>query len=115
MAQQAERAASQVWRSQVVAAPVLRRAHFPYHSKYFKGGIGVPSQHYGFSLVRGTIKRNALVIIMRKASYRREKVDELNRHDRCWEIGSPQNVAVTEGNYPQGYKEIVRILDQLPP
>lgn len=43
--------------------------YFPYHSKCFRGGIGVPSQQYGFDLVQRAIERNALVIIMRQAGF----------------------------------------------
>lgn len=71
---------------------------FPYKSTKFKDGCLVPSQEYGFSLVKRAIQRGALIIVSR--SHRRwiKSVPELYYYKNVLTLSSSQNITLSENN-----------------
>ncbi|HMM46345.1 MAG TPA: hypothetical protein PKE41_12090, partial [Candidatus Macondimonas sp.] len=81
-----------------IAARLLAVQFFPYHSPQFDHGLlRLPSQAFGFALVRRAIARDAL-IIMRGAKYWLGAVPELARHRSVARLNAPINAALTPGN-----------------
>ena len=78
-----------------IAARLLAVQFFPYHSQKFDHGLlRLPSQAFGFALVRRAIARNAL-IIMRGAKYWLGAVPELARHPAVALLNAPRKFALT--------------------
>lgn len=85
--------------------------YFPYHSKRFRSINRIlDSQRYSFSLVETALQRNALVIIMRGKRLWVEAIPELIRYPKLFQLRNPRNVDVSQGNCPDGYQELTRIL-----
>ncbi|MFZ5532439.1 MAG: hypothetical protein ACOY5H_02730 [Pseudomonadota bacterium] len=83
---------------QRIAARLLAVQFFPYHSQTFDHGLlRLPSQDFGFALVRRAIARDAL-IIMRGAKYWLGAVPELAHHSSVAQLNGPVNAALTPGN-----------------
>jgi hypothetical protein len=82
-----------------LARSILCVEYFPYHSRRFcHASLEVPSQEYGFGLVRSAIARGAVVVIMRARALWIKRVPELERYSRAFRLNSPQNVVVSPGN-----------------
>ena len=80
-----------------IATRLLAVQFFPYHSQTFDHGLlRLPSQDFGFALVRRAIARDAL-IIMRGAKYWLGAVPELARHPAVALLNAPINAALTPG------------------
>lgn len=85
--------------------------YFPYTTKRGVGNIScVPSQEYGFYLVREAMRRNAIIIQLRSKQKWQEKIPALRSYPHYYELRSVQNTAISERNCPDGYPEIRRIL-----
>ncbi len=86
--------------------------YFPYTTKR---GIGskccIPSQEYGFYLVREAMRRNAIIIQMRSKMIWQEALPGLKSYPCYFELRSVQNTAISEKNCPDGYPEIRRLLN----
>ena len=96
---------------QPVATRVLCVEYFPYHSRRYPPiRETLESQRYGFQLVRDAIGRGALIVIMRGQKRWLEAVPELANHGRVYKLNSVQNVAISPGNCPGGFSEIVSAL-----
>jgi len=81
-----------------IAKRLLAVQFFPYHSREFHHGLlRLPSQDFGFALVRRAIARDAL-IIMRGEKYWLGAVPELARHRSVARLNAPINAALTPGN-----------------
>lgn len=81
--------------------------YFPYTTKRGVGNIScIPSQEYGFYLVREAMKRNAIIIQLRSKQRWQEMIPELKTYSRYYELRSVQNTAITEKNCPTGYPMI---------
>jgi hypothetical protein len=95
----------------VVAQGVLCVEYFPYHSLRFgHAAIRVPSQEFGFSLVRAALRRRALVIVMRARRLWEGAVPELRGYQYLFRLNSPQNVMITRRNCPSGFEAVLRRL-----
>jgi hypothetical protein len=85
--------------------------YFPYTTKRGGGNIScLPSQEYGFYLVREAMKRNAIIIQLRSRQKWQEKIAGLSAYPRYYELRSVQNTALTERNCPDGYPMIRKVL-----
>ncbi len=74
---------------------------FPYHSKKFAPLHNVlPSQEYGFQLVRGAMRRNALIIGLRSKQIWYKSIPKLECYEKHCFLKSPQCAYVTENNCP---------------
>jgi hypothetical protein len=90
-----------------VARSVLCVEFFPYHSRRFgNGSFRVPSQQYGFQLVRLAIQRGAAIIVMRGRTLWVDQIPELETHSPMFVLSSPQNVVVSPRNC-KGFEEVV--------
>lgn len=94
-----------------VARSVLCVELFPYHSRKFgHSRMRFPSQEYGFDLVRTSLGRGAVIVVMRGWRFWREAVPELENYRQLYSLRSVQNVAITARNCPGGFDEIVRAI-----
>lgn len=94
-----------------VANGVLCVEFFPYHSKKYKGiGSILASQHYSFHLVREAILRKAAIVLMRSEKRWLGNVAELNGYPFL-RVRSWQNPTISKKNLPDGFDEIVRLLE----
>jgi len=85
--------------------------YFPYHSRKFAHErLVVPSRDYGFQLVRDSVQRNALVIVMRGKRPWVTQVPELEGYRRLAEVRNPRNPTISQGNLPRFFDDIKRIL-----
>jgi hypothetical protein len=84
-----------------LARALLCVEYFPYHSRRFRhGSLELPSQEFGFDLVRSAIKRKALVLFMRGRKMWLERIPELADYENKFALNSPQNVVISRGNCP---------------
>ncbi|MGB6484052.1 MAG: hypothetical protein WBE86_11260 [Candidatus Acidiferrales bacterium] len=91
-----------------LARSMLLIDYFPYHSRRFGHAIlKLPSQEYGFSLVRSATARGAVVVIMRARSLWLKAVPEIEKYPRAFSLNSPQNVVLSRRNCPAGFDSIV--------
>jgi hypothetical protein len=82
-----------------VARSVLCVEYFPYHSRRFgHSRLELPSQEYGFGLVRSAIDRRAVVVIMRARALWIKRIPELESHSPSFTLNSTQNVVVSPRN-----------------
>jgi len=96
---------------QHLARSILSVQHFPYHRETGKKSERVPSQEFGFHLVRGAINRNALVIIRNADARWFEAIPELAHHQRCVILKNRRMSNISPGNLPEGWFE--RVVDAL--
>lgn len=85
--------------------------YFPYHSKRFGFNTFVASQTYSLFLVEEAMKRGALIIQMRSKRIWQKSVPLLAHYREYYVLTNPQNPAISEGNCPHGYPEIVKRLN----
>lgn len=95
-----------------VAKQLFIVEYFPYASRAYGFGTRtvIPSQRYSFHLVREAIKRQAIIILMRKKKEWVEAIPELLTYPAFYILNNPQRVYITQGNCPDGYPLAVRKL-----
>lgn len=86
-----------------------------YHSRRFKDIPKLPSQEYGFAVVREFIKNNdadkSIIFILRGERKWKEAVPELNSLNNVFKFNSNQSLFVTENNMPsEAWKKLNTIL-----
>jgi hypothetical protein len=83
-----------------LAWSILYVEYFPYHSRRFDhASPALPSQEYGFDLVRSAICRGSVVVIMRSRKLWVSKVPELESYPLAFTLKNPQTVTVSSGNF----------------
>jgi len=83
-----------------LAKSILCVEYFPYHSRRFRhASLAVPSQEYGFDLVRSAICLGSVVVIMRSRKLWVNKVPELESYPLAFTLKNPQTVTVSPGNF----------------
>jgi hypothetical protein len=93
-----------------VARSILCIEYFPYHSRRFNhSNLELPFQEYGFGLIRSSIARGAVVVIMRAEKLWKKKIPELHTYSRTFTLNSPQNVVVSCRNC-RGFDTVVSVL-----
>ncbi len=80
-----------------LAQSLLCVQYFPYHSRRFRK-LELPSQEYGFGLVRSAITRGAVIVVMRSKKLWKKKVQELEGYPRAFTLKNPRNIVVSPGN-----------------
>lgn len=96
---------------ETVAERVFCVEYFPYHSRKFAHSkLFVPSQGYSIQLVRNSIERNAIVVVLRSERLWCEAVPELMNYRQLYRLRSVQNVTITPNNCPDGYESILAAL-----
>ena len=82
-----------------LARSILCVEYFPYHSSRFNhAGLRLPSQEYGFGLVRSAIARGRVVVIMRAERRWKERVPQLEGYPQVFGLSSPRNVVISPRN-----------------
>jgi hypothetical protein len=94
----------------VVADSILNAVYFPYPSvKYHRGTPDVPSQTYTFNLVKEAMKREAIIVFMRKGDNWLNAIPELASYKRGFRVLNTQNPCI--GPNCPGYHEIVNAIE----
>jgi hypothetical protein len=89
-----------------VSANVTLLEYFPYHSVAFAHHkLHVPSQEFGFHVLREAIKRDSVIFVTRGFRIWEAAVPELGRYRRAFRTRSVQNVVISARNCPDGYAE----------
>jgi|ERR1700730_1218493 len=93
-----------------LARSILCVEYFPYHSRNFNhASLRLPSQEYGFSLVRSAIARGSVVVIMRAERYWKASVPELEGYSRALRLNSRQNVSVSPSRKLSGCRSVLTL------
>lgn len=83
----------------ITARNLLCIQYFPYHSKEYKPSPAViPSQQYGFALLRAALAREAEVVIMRSRRLWFAAVPQLDNYARVHIVRNPRNPALSLRN-----------------
>jgi hypothetical protein len=92
---------------EVVARSVLEVVYLPYAScKYRQMPHHLPSQAYGFHLVREAMKREAVIVLMRGRKRWLAAVPELEAYGRFCQLKNPRTPAISPGNCPDFEKVV---------
>jgi hypothetical protein len=95
---------------EAVARGVFCVEYLPYHSQRFRHGrLRLPSQQYSFSLVRDAIRREAIIVLMRKERLWFAAVPELASYRRLYRV-NPRNPAISPRNCPGGFRHVLNAL-----
>ncbi len=98
----------------LLAQALLSVQYVPYRSTSYKHARHyLPSQEYGFELVRQAVKRNALIIALRSKRLWKEAVEELDGYERFFTASNPRNPILNEQQLSKGYAELRVELDTL--
>jgi len=96
---------------ETVANGVLCVEYFPYHSQRYGSRVPrVPSQDYGFGLVRDAMEREAAIVVMRSARRWEAAIPELASYGRRFHLRNVQNVCISPNNCPDGYAAVIDAL-----
>ena len=97
-----------IFTREVIARSLLNVPFFPYASSRFgHRKVGVPSQAYGFALVREAVKRGAVIVFMRRDKMWYDKVIELKTYSRAFHVQNRQNPTLNPGNLNEGAFEAI--------
>ena len=99
-----------------IANNLLNVEFFPYPSKHAAGFHReklLPSQAYGFELVKKAMERKAVIIVFRAFRPWINAVPGLENYNRLYQLRSSQSTYITPNNCPDGYPEITKLLDAL--
>lgn len=98
---------------QILSERLLSIEYAPYHSEKFgHPRMVLPSQRYGFYLVREAMSRNAVIILMRGRRLWYNAVPELERYSGHYTLQSVQNVTISPRNCPQGFEPLLAALSR---
>lgn len=85
--------------------------YFPYRSRSFDSfGSILDSQHYGFDLVRGAMRRGAEIVLMRSRRRWFDAIPKLADYRRLVELPSPRNPTLTEQSAPAAFARLTRMI-----
>lgn len=94
-----------------VSANVTALEYFPYHSVGFAHHrLRVPSQEFGFHVLREAISREAVIFVTRGFRIWEAAVPELANYGRAFRTRSVQNVVISPRNCPDGFREARSVL-----
>lgn len=90
----------------------LNVTFFPYPSiRFGHAKIAVPSQEYGFHLVRKAIERDAVIVFLRQKATWLRPIPELAEHKGAYQVNNTQAPFLSRGNLPAaGFDAIVRAI-----
>jgi hypothetical protein len=96
----------------VIARSILNVPYFPYPSRRFRHGrLHLPSQDYGFRLVRDAVNRGAMIVSMRSKKRWLSAVPELKEYENLCQVNNVQNPVISPRNCP-GYQKVVEAIEQ---
>jgi len=92
---------------EAVARGIACVEYMPYHSRSFSAkSPSVPSQQYGFHLVRKAMRRGAEIVLMRARRLWAEAVPELARYPRLHVAVNPRAPYLSRKNLEESYDAI---------
>lgn len=95
---------------EVVAKNLVTCELAPYHSVKWKVPNPMPpTQEFTYSIIRRAIERDAVILLARTARVWLKHIPELEKYPRVFRPNSI-NAAVSPGNYPNGFDQIVKTL-----
>ena len=93
---------------------LLSIEYFPYKSLKFKPLNQIlPSQNFGFQLVRKAIKRKAIIIMLRSRELWYKAVPELINYPRVYYTKNARNVVLSSNNLEIGFMKMIDYLDRV--
>ena len=93
---------------ELVSKSLLCVQFFPYHSKMFSPKTPfIPSQEYGFHLVRNAMHRGSEIIIMRSKSLWMKKIPELLSYRNLHIAKNPRSPYISRGNLGGSYEKLL--------
>ena len=91
-----------------VAKNIVCVQFFPYHSAAFGShAICVPSQTYGFGLVRSAMSQGAEIVVMRSWRLWVTAIPQLLHYERLHMVLNPRNPTVSPQNMPDGFTTVL--------
>ena len=82
----------------------------PYHSRSFgHADYRLPSQDFGFELVKQAMSNDALIVCMRGERFWYGAIPQLAKHGRLLHLRNPRSASLSPGNM-DGYKELLKAL-----
>jgi hypothetical protein len=101
---------------EIVARSVCNVVYFPYPSRRFRHRrCELPSQEFGFGLVRTSVERGAVIVLMRKGQLRlwQEKVTGLTGYRNLIVLHNSQMPAISPKNCDPGdYEKVVQAIEE---
>jgi hypothetical protein len=95
----------------IIARSILNVPFFPYPSRRYRHGpLRVPSQDYSFHLVREAMKRDAVIVRMRKCKGFLNTLPELQGYDRHFHVENFQFPAISPKNC-YGFQDVVQAIE----
>jgi hypothetical protein len=86
---------------------------FPYQSMKFKKTALLPSQEFGFEIVRYAINEGKVIVIMRSKKHWYDAVKELEEYKNIVILNSYLNPCITENNcHPGDFQKILNELNK---
>lgn len=85
--------------TEMIREQLLAVQYLPYHSKRFAHStLRLPSQAYGFALVRRAMERGAFIVCARAFRHWCEAIPELSSYSKLVRLRNPRNVVLSPGN-----------------
>jgi hypothetical protein len=101
---------------EIVANSICNVVYFPYPSKRMgHRPPNLPSQEFGFSLVRAAIQRRAMIVAMRKGKLKwwYDRVEGLKGYENLVQLMNPRTPTVSPGNCEVGdFEKIVAAIER---
>ena len=96
---------------EAVAQGVALFEYLPYHSRAFAHRrLRLPSQEFAFAAIRGALNTGSVVFVTRGFDRWAAEIPELVGHPRVFRTNSQQNIVISPGNAPDGWKAAIAIL-----
>jgi len=96
---------------EAVARSMLCVQYVGYHSERFGSrSLRLPSQAYGFELVRSAIRRHAIVVCMRSWHLWSAAVPELTTYAPVYKVRNVRNPVISPANLPDGYNALLEAM-----
>jgi hypothetical protein len=90
---------------EAVARGIVLFEYFPYHSRAFAHrALRVPSQQFGFGVLRQALKTAAAVFVTRGRALWEATIPELAQHPRLFRTNSTQNIVISPRNALAGFE-----------
>jgi hypothetical protein len=101
-----------IFTREAIARSLLNVPYFPYASSRFRHSkVELPSQEYGFDLVREAMKREAVIVFMRRDDIWKVKISELRDYPLAFKVNNTMTPTLNPANLPEGaFEAIVRAI-----
>jgi hypothetical protein len=95
-----------------VARSLLAVQYFPYHSQSFAhGAVRLPSQEFGFALVRHAMSRAAAIVLARGRDYWLGAIPELDAYPRRIDPSNVRRFSLSRGNLKARFDTLCQAIE----